>query len=139
MLTVCLCIISHTHFVTLLCCFLAFSPYTPIWMGSSELKTFSSLCLICGGIEQDRFWCLFACVLSICLCQTGALLSCCQSLSGLSSPPEGLNFFSSTHCLFASVTKTQTTGSGEEITSLTFLSFLTFLMRPTLQTARVVH
>lgn len=96
-------------------------------MGSSELKTFSSCCLICGGTEQNRFCCLFACFsLCVCvlpICQTGGLLSCCQSLSGLSSPPEGLSFFS--HASFVCKCKSKAAdryGTGDYISKFSFLS-----------------
>lgn len=86
-------------------------------MGSSELKTFSlSASFVEASERAGSAVCLHVlCVLSIHLCQTGALLSCCKSLSGLSSPPQGLIFFF--HAPFAGVTKRQQTSSAEEITS----------------------
>lgn len=102
-------------------------------MGSSELKTFFSLLPLphlwrhttTGQVLE--FVCMFTGGLRVRLCQTGALLSCCQSSSGLClSIPWGPRSSSpspfSTHCLFASVTtkKKKNTRRGDYISEFFF-------------------
>jgi len=104
-LTPCLCIISHTHFVMLFLAF--FSVSRQFGCAAVCFFFFSSFCLICRrrtGSAVCLHFCVSVCVCVCVCCQTGTLLSCCQSLSRLSSRSRGLDFLPRTVC-FASVTK----------------------------------